>query len=886
MEWRLHGAYWYACPHCGGPIGDDRLYRRLPCTRCLPEDRLRELRARGLLRERPDGTYDPREVAEFLQGESEYKRLARLLREVEEAEALFEKAMGSRFWSVQRMWLKRVLRGESFAAIAPTGIGKTTFGIFAAIYLAATRGYKSYIIVPTTPLVEQVEERAARIASVMPRRVKVLAIHSRLGAKERKKRIKEYQECDFDVLVTTSSFMLRRLDEILSILEGKCGQRFHLIFVDDVDSVLKSSKSVDAVLRLAGFTREDIEKGWELLRLRREVARLAERSRRLGEREKDKLVELVERLRRLERELEEKRRCLCGECPRRDCTSVLVVSSATGRPRGSRVRLFQALLGFQAGSRPELYRNIVDAYVEPRDGIEEEVARLVKRLGDGGLVYVPVDKGASYAEKLAEYLRERGVAAEAFTARNPQAIERFRRGETQVLVGVAIYYGVMVRGLDLPERVRYAVFAGVPRHKFSARFEDAHPVNILRALSLLVEHAPRDVAEEAEKLYARLRRIARRLSAGALKALAEELSRGEARSEAARLFQQALEFIREALSRSDVWEALEKAEDIAIVREDGRAYILVPDVATYIQASGRTSRLYAGGITKGLSVIVVDDRRLLEGLRRRLRWYISEAEIRPLDEINLDEVLREIDEDRERVRAILEGRVPPEQLELVKTALLIVESPNKARTIASFFGRPSVREIGGVRAYEVSTGDYVLTIVASGGHVYDLVKTYYPALDVPSDWLVEKLRHHVSTFPWEEGVVVNKYGVITLAEPRRGTTPRYMPVYSPLLRCPDCGYQSAVNPEPGHELGRILESIERSLGKRPERVFDERGLPLYCPRCGSPNVRTSLSTVEALRALASEVDVVMIGTDPDTEGEKIGWDVAALVAPWPHTRAG
>ncbi len=873
--WRLHGVYWYGCPHCGGPIGDDRLYRRLPCARCLPDEKLR------LLRARQDGSYDLRDVSRLLEGESEYTRLARLEEEVEEAEALFEKAMGSKFWSVQRTWLRRVLKGVSFAAIAPTGIGKTTFGVFTAVYLASRKGVKSYIIVPTTPLVEQVEERARRFAEAIDPGVEVLAVHSKLRVRERRRRMEALRECRFDVLITTSSFMLRNLDELLSVLKGKCGTGFYMIFVDDVDSVLKSSKAVDAVLRLAGFTEEDIEKGWRLLRLRREIARLSERAK-LDDEEKRRLARLVEEARSLEAYFEERRRCVCGACRNERCTSVIVVSSATGRPRGSRARLFTALLGFQAGSRPELYRNIVDAYVEPRDSIEEEVVRLVKRLGDGGLVYVPVDKGAAYAEQLAKLLSEHGVKAEPFTSKNPDALERFRRGETQVLVGVAIYYGVAVRGLDLPERIRYAVFAGVPRHRFSARLEDPHPMNIIRALSLLAEYAPGGIREEAEKRLARIRRLLRRLSTAALQKLAEEIKSGEPRTEAAKLLLDSLSFIREAFSRSDVWEALKKAPDVAIVREDGKTYIMIPDVATYIQASGRTSRLYAGGITKGLSVIVVDDRRLLEGLRRRLRWYLGDVDIKPLEEIDLDKLLREIDEDRRRVRDVLAGRVKPEYLELVKTALLIVESPNKARTIASFFGRPSIREIGPVRAYEVSTGDYLLTIVASGGHVYDLAKPYYPIESTPSEWLV--------TFPFNGGIAVieefvtgyewraaqNKHGVFVSD---KGEV-RYLPVYTPLVRCPDCGYQSATNPSPlSEELERMKQVVAEKLGVEAEPL-DERGLPRYCPRCGSPAIRTSLPVIEALRSLASEVDIVMIGTDPDTEGEKIGWDVGALVAPF------
>ncbi|MEM2330119.1 MAG: hypothetical protein QXL59_04765, partial [Candidatus Jordarchaeales archaeon] len=40
----------------------------------------------------------------------------------------FERAVGASPRALQRLWARRVLRGESFAAVAPTGTGKTAFG--------------------------------------------------------------------------------------------------------------------------------------------------------------------------------------------------------------------------------------------------------------------------------------------------------------------------------------------------------------------------------------------------------------------------------------------------------------------------------------------------------------------------------------------------------------------------------------------------------------------------------------------------------------------------------------------------------------------------------------------------------------------------------------
>ncbi|RUM47179.1 MAG: reverse gyrase [Hyperthermus sp.] len=847
------GVYLYSCMNCGGPEGDDRLQRGLPCPRCLRDevsvegilDVARILRSRGALRK---GS-----LLDF------YARIEEEARLVEE---LFARATGSRLWSAQRAWVRRVLKGVSFAAIAPTGVGKTTFGIIMSLYFSH-RGEKSYIVVPTTPLVQMIEEKLAFYAARAGLKPRVLVLHGRLSPRQRRERLERLEEGDFDVLVTTAQYLIRNADRIHRLAVEKWGRGFRFVFVDDVDAVLKSGRSVDAVLRVVGFDGDSVDLGWEFLRLQRRLAvearrAQAEAERRLAElrsarrvsseeaREvrrrifEERLAPIYERLEEVEKRLEEAKKN----------AAVLVVSSATGRPRGARVRLFQALLGFQAGSAGEAIRNIVDAYTLPASGsVEDTVAGIVARLGAGGIVYVPVDLGVDYAVRLAETLRKKGVRAEAFTSRDVGVLERFQNGDVDVLVGVAIYYGVAVRGLDLPLRIRYAVFAGVPRHKISIRLEKPHPLNLVRLLAVLAEHGPGDVRGEAQRLLARLRRIMRRLSPAAIAHLAEELEEGRATGSVAEEFAKALQWLREAMGRSDVWASLEKAETVALVKEDDRVYLLVPDAATYIQASGRTSRLYAGGVTKGLSIVVVDDPRLFNGLARRTRWLV-EAEWRRLEELDLASVMRSIDRDRERLREIVEGKIKPEQVELVRTALLIVESPNKARTIAGFFGRPSARRIGPLRVYEVSTGKYILLVSASGGHVYDLVKPETPMERITGSWLLDVLEGSVEAYDWS--MTRNVHGI--LVSPRGPR--RFLPVYAPIARCMACGHQWTMLP--GNSGAHGI---------------------LRCPVCGSPLVKDSWSIIEALRSLASEVDVVMVGTDPDTEGEKIGYDLASLIGP-------
>ncbi len=818
MEPVGRGAYRHSCPVCGGPNTEYRLANGLPCPRCLPPREAARLLEKG----RP-GILEVARVLETLgRLRGDLEELSSLEEESWSLIRFFEEAVGSPPWGAQRTWARRLVRGDSFSIIAPTGVGKTTFGVVAGLFVAR-RGGRAVIVVPTTTLVVQTARRARALAErvgVDPERI--VEIHSKMGRKARLEAQERAFRGDYGLLIITAAFARKHAGEL-----GK--RRHRLVFVDDVDAALRSAKSVDAVLKLVGFTDRDIELGLEALRLQRMqarlVARIAELQALRGQRARE-----IERLRRelqgVERELSRLMERL--ERARRRVAS-LIVSSATGRPRGSRVRLFRVLLGFEAGGRGDIgLRRVVDSYTMPGDGVYEKAVELVARLRDGVLVYVPLDHGVEGAERLAEMLREAGLEAEAFHARKPASLlDDFAEGRLNVLVGVANYYGVLVRGIDLPARVKYAVFAGVPRHRFTAEIGEPHPSRLLRLLGLLVDAPIREVAEEARRHVAQLRRIVRSLSPAALQLVAEKVLEGDVSERPARIVWEAYNFLRNALQDEEVWEYLSSRSDVAVVEEEGRRYILVADAATYVQASGRTSRLYAGGITKGLSIVVVDDERVFRGLVRRTQWMVDARWV-PLEELDLDSLIREIEEERRRVRELLGGRVRVP--DLVKTALLVVESPNKARTIARFFGQPSIRILpGGLRAYEVATGDYILTVAASGGHVYDLV--------------VEAEREDLPGA--EEAWVDEVFGVSLLDSGGRD----YVPVYTSIKRCLDCGYQ----------------------------FTEERDT---CPICGSTRIRDSRVVVSDLRRLAWEVDVVLVGTDPDTEGEKIGWDLALLLGPY------
>lgn len=785
------GIYSGSCPNCGGMISDFRLRNSLPCTTCLPTVKGKSINLRDLIK--------------LLEELGTLNRLReRYLTElsVNEMVDIFERCVGSKPWSIQMLWMRRLARNLSFAMIAPTGIGKTTFGIAISIYYAS-KGYKTYMIVPTTMLAMQLERKFEEVLR-RPNAplINYLVIHSKIPKKERELRERRLDEGAFDVLVTTSRYLLNNFERISR-------NDFKFIFVDDVDAVLRGSKAIDMILKLAGFNDDDIELAFKLLRLRSELAFRPDDEK------------LIEEISRIEGYI---------KLRRTQSNKVVIIASATGNPRGIRVKLFRELLGFEIGARPEFIRNVTDLYIKPGSTpIEEIVAKIVRKLGSGGLVFVPVDKGVEFAEALAKVLNNYGIPAKALHSRSVKVINEFIERKLDVLIGIATYYGVLVRGLDLPEIVRYAIFVGVPRHKIPLRLNNIGPYDILRLLTVV-----RDVIKDQNRrrdldnLLIVVRKGLRRASTTALSRAKEVLMNlRTAETSFEKNILKAYEALKNYLSDPVLINEIKKCSEVVIVEEDGELYILIPDVPTYIQASGRTSRLFIGGISKGLSIVIVDDERLLRGLESRARWLIDDFRFSDIEEVDLDVLIDEVNRDRELIKSIRYGLIDVSELNKLgkefiapKTILLVVESPNKARTIARFFGKPSIRDYGGLRVYEVSIGRYTLLVTASGGHIYDLI-TNTTAIN-------------------------NVYGV---AYERINSKFKFIPIYSSIKRCLKCGYQ----------------------------FTDELST---CPICGSMAIRNSINTVSMLRDLAYEVDEVYIGTDPDTEGEKIGYDIYLALSPY------
>ncbi|RLI08316.1 reverse gyrase, partial [Candidatus Bathyarchaeota archaeon] len=129
----------------------------------------------------------------------------------------------------------------------------------------ASKGMRSYILLPTSLLVRQVHDRICSMGEKAGLKVRIACYHSMMTKKKAEEALKAMREGDFDILITTSFFLARRR-ELLEDL------RFDFIFVDDVDAFLRSSKNVDAVLKMLGVPDEIVGKALEALKLRTEVS--------------------------------------------------------------------------------------------------------------------------------------------------------------------------------------------------------------------------------------------------------------------------------------------------------------------------------------------------------------------------------------------------------------------------------------------------------------------------------------------------------------------------------------------------------------------------------------------------------------------------------------
>nr|3P4Y_A Chain A, reverse gyrase helicase domain [Thermotoga maritima] len=399
--------------------------------------------------------------------------------EYEDFRSFFKKKFGKDLTGYQRLWAKRIVQGKSFTMVAPTGVGKTTFGMMTALWLAR-KGKKSALVFPTVTLVKQTLERLQKLAD---EKVKIFGFYSSMKKEEKEKFEKSFEEDDYHILVFSTQFVSKNREKLSQ-------KRFDFVFVDDVDAVLKASRNIDTLLMMVGIPEEIIRKAFSTIK----QGKIYERPKNLK-------------------------------------PGILVVSSATAKPRGIRPLLFRDLLNFTVGRLVSVARNITHVRISSRS--KEKLVELLEIFRDGILIFAQTEEEG---KELYEYLKRFKFNVGETWSEFEKNFEDFKVGKINILIGVQAYYGKLTRGVDLPERIKYVIFWGTPSG---------------------------------------------------------------------------------------------------------------PDVYTYIQASGRSSRILNGVLVKGVSVIFEEDEEIFESLKTRL-LLIAEEEIIEEAEANWKELVHEVEESRRR----------------------------------------------------------------------------------------------------------------------------------------------------------------------------------------------------------------------------------------------
>ncbi|MGC9009234.1 MAG: reverse gyrase, partial [Sulfolobales archaeon] len=771
----MYLVYSRSCPACHGHIEAHRLELGLPCTRCLP------MIDEKLLKSLSDLPTRNKLLIDYLSNPGDYFLMYTSEEDLKTFEKFFEKIIGGKMWSIQRMWSRRLLNMESFALIAPTGIGKSTLLQIYSLYMM-NFSKKIYFLLPTRQLALQTYERLKAFAERIGIDDHLIYMYDSSKKVPLDNLISEVREKEASILITTSSLLSKRYEEIKDLF-------FDIIIADDLDAILKSSKNLERVLELIGFNKEIIDYAFRISILSQELI-----YNKLNNR-----TDLVEKLRE---EIEVLRSKILSYRNSRK-VGQLVVATATGRG-GVKAKILREVIGFEAGGIIEYSRNIIDSYEYLRD--KETLVNILNDLGRGTLIFVSKNSDIEIRDLYRELL-EAGFRVGIADSRTNH-LKKFLNGEVDYLIASASIYGVATRGLDAPHIIRNAVFIDIPGYRISLDKFLTDP----RKLFLIYRSLTKNFGE-AEEISNDISRLIYNRKLSELHII-KRILRGEIQQ--SNYLADVIEKLRNYISTAKYYLSKLCNNQKVITTRVGVVYpclnvAAIPDPITYIQASGRTSRLYNGSFTLGLSVVLFRDEELLKLFIKRLQRYLYNLVFKRFTELDLGKIKSEQDLSRSvSTRSSISFRND------VKSILMIVESPTKARTIAQIFGSRSKRVIGDIvlREFSLNTGRdvYVVGIVPSLGHVTDLVENEgFYGIDV---------SNHYPTL-----------------------------IYGYIKKCLSCGYQF---------------SSESNV----------------CPRCGSDKIRDHSRTVSVLRRLAQLYDAVYIATDPDQEGEKIAYDIKTLLKPY------
>ena len=578
------------CFNCGNPISSYRLSHGLPCENDLDDNEILEL-----LDVKDENAF--RELLYRKLSEKgrlkDYSNIYNIYKEVNKFSEFFKKVINSTPWKVQIMWFIRLYKNNSFSMIAPTGIGKSTFIIISSIYFSSEYNKKILIILPTRLLVKQFNDLFDKFISNLNLNIKFIAYYGG-NKKEIKEKIKNGE---FDILIISNQFLTKNFE----ILEGK---KFDIAFVDDVDSFFKGSKNIEKLFILIGYSEDDINIAKKVIDLKLNGK-----------------LDFNSDLYKKFLEIKNKNH------------GIIVLSSATGSLRGKRVRLYKELANFTIGTGSSKIRNVIDIYYVPKKDVKEELLDLLKELEDGGLIFVPKERGVEYMKEIYNYLISNNVKvgliySKTKTKEIESILNDFYEGKINFLISITDPYGILTRGINMPERIKYAIFLGIPKIRINIKNLEKNIMNIIVLSNLILPYMSEIEKNRITKILTRLRKNIKRLSTGDLKLISDFLNGnnvelvGYLKSFADDILT-LYNVLKIYLDKPEILDKLKENSDVSIeIDANKNIYLNIVDLKTYLQASGRTSRLYSGGISKGLSIVFVDDQKLLKSLDMKLRYYL------------------------------------------------------------------------------------------------------------------------------------------------------------------------------------------------------------------------------------------------------------------------
>jgi len=660
-------------------------------------------------------------------------------KELKEFEKFFEYCFQNKLKSIQKNYAKRFFAKLSFSMVAPTGTGKTLIGLFLAFYNSFVKNKKSLLIFPTQLLIKQSKEiffkYINKIEDYISRSIEqdeflfFLSNESETINKEKKSKLSQNK---YKLVFVTNQFLSRSFDLF--------NDKYDYIFVDDLDSISRGSKNTIKILKLLNFSEEEIN--YVKSNASKDIS-----IRFTFDQLKDK-----------------------GQ---------LVISSATLK-RGLNSLLFRRLLNFDVGNSLNYVRNINDIFVGKKD--IGKLKEIIEFMGPGAIIFTESQEEAKQLEKIipdSKFINSKNISkidllVDIYEDYEEKISEEDDTNEEEILevenfsylISVASPYSVLVRGLDLPYKIRYVVFWGIPKRKLNLNEIDKYQNNYL-------------VQKFLSNLFFKKRMVS---------------------------FDRIKNYIQTDSSDKVI---------STFVLKDRILYSI--DAKTYLQASGRCSRITSNNITRGVS-FVFDDEVFLEPFIKSA--YFNSFEVTTFNGFELlQEEKNKIDFSRSKNSNNLSNNFVDHHSDVdLKTYLMVVESPTKAKQIAKMFGNPAVINIGNIQAFEVVSPIGLLYITPSLGHITEL---------------------SVDDIKAENNI----YNVIVY---RNGKIKKVELIYCPIKRCKDCG--------------KTFSSTSST-----------------CIYCSSVNITNTWDNLRNLKTLSFFTDGVILASDPDSEGEKISFDIASLI---------